>query len=96
MDHIYISQSTHTNLFKSTDLNGAYRACNTIYNQLCDIGGGGGVRKPLVEYINYSSKHVTNCMLARLEINRNKTPGTYKIYQNKLPYLGIRTTHSQQ
>ena len=25
-----------TNLFKSTDLNVAFRECNTIYNQLCD------------------------------------------------------------
>jgi hypothetical protein len=32
MDHIYIIQSTHT---QSTELNIAFRACNTIYSQLC-------------------------------------------------------------
>jgi hypothetical protein len=37
MDHIYVlvHSYTVTNLFKSTELNIAFRAFNTIYNQLC-------------------------------------------------------------
>ena len=64
-----------TNLLESTDLNIAFRTCNIIYKQLCDKAPQN--KLSLVEYTNYNTKHETNHMLARLDINRNKTPWTY-------------------